>query len=120
MDLGLAEATTVQQLMLCRDSVSRAEGIIPAPEANHAVAVAISEAFAQGEGEQRTILFSLSGHGHSTCSLTSPTKPGKLENYEYPAEGNCDGAGRLAHGGLSRAIYPLPSGFASRFFHQAA
>ena len=44
---------------------ARAEGIIPAPEAAHAVATAIAEANAAKEaGESRTILFNLCGHGH--------------------------------------------------------
>ena len=89
MDLGLAEATTVQQLDAFAAGIqfARAEGIIPAPEANHAVAVAISEALrAKEEGEQRTILFSLSGHGHFDMQSYIAYQAGKLENYEYPAE----------------------------------
>jgi len=44
---------------------ARAEGIIPAPEANHAVAGAIQEALkCKEEGTERTILFNLCGHGH--------------------------------------------------------
>lgn len=44
---------------------AKAEGIIPAPEATHAVATAIAEANAAKEaGESKTILFNLCGHGH--------------------------------------------------------
>src|SRR6201988_4697361 len=67
IDLGLAEAITVQQLDAFAPGVhfARAEGIVPAPEANHAVAGAIAEALAaKEEGKERTILFNLSGHGH--------------------------------------------------------
>src|SRR5574344_1768128 len=43
---------------------ARAEGIIPAPESTHAIAVAIQEALKCKEtGEEKTILFNLSGHG---------------------------------------------------------
>jgi tryptophan synthase beta chain len=89
LDLGLAEATTVQQLDAFAAGIqfARAEGIIPAPEANHAVAVAIAEALsAKQEGKERTILFSLSGHGHFDMQSYIAYQAGKLENYEYPAE----------------------------------
>ncbi|MBR7102116.1 MAG: TrpB-like pyridoxal-phosphate dependent enzyme, partial [Tidjanibacter sp.] len=40
------------------------EGIVPAPESAHAIAVAVREALqAKEEGVQKTILFNLSGHG---------------------------------------------------------
>jgi len=43
---------------------AKAEGIIPAPESSHAIAVAINEALKCKEtGEKKTILFNLSGHG---------------------------------------------------------
>ncbi|MDD6356977.1 MAG: TrpB-like pyridoxal phosphate-dependent enzyme, partial [Bacteroidales bacterium] len=43
---------------------AQSEGIIPAPESSHAIAVAIREAKkAKEEGKQKTILFNLSGHG---------------------------------------------------------
>jgi tryptophan synthase beta chain len=89
LDLGLAEAITVQQLDAFAAGIqfARAEGIIPAPEANHAVAGAIGEALeAKAEGKPRTILFSLSGHGHFDMQSYIAYQAGKLENYEYPAE----------------------------------
>src|SRR6266849_2951334 len=67
LDLRLIEASAVQQLDAFAAGIqfARAEGIIPAPEANHAVAGAICEALrAKEEGKQRTILFNLCGHGH--------------------------------------------------------
>ena len=69
---------------------AKAEGIIPAPEANHAVRGAIHEAEKCREsGEAKTILFNLCGHGHfdmqaytdylaassRTWSTTSPRSP---------------------------------------------
>jgi tryptophan synthase beta chain len=89
IDLGLAEATTVQQLDAFAAGIqfARAEGIIPAPEANHAVAAAIREALvAKEEGKERTILFVLSGHGHFDMQSYIDYQAGKLENYDYPAE----------------------------------
>jgi tryptophan synthase beta chain len=89
LDLGLAEATTVQQLDAFAAGIqfARSEGIIPAPEANHAVAAAITEALrAKEEGNERTILFNLSGHGHFDMQSYIAYQAGKLENYEYPAE----------------------------------
>jgi len=89
IDLGLAEATTVQQLDAFAAGIrfARAEGIIPAPESNHAVAVAIDQALeAKAEGKQRTILFNLSGHGHFDMQSYIDYHAGKLVNYEYPAE----------------------------------
>src|SRR5271166_2654418 len=89
MDLGLIEATSVQQLDAFAAGVrfARAEGIIPAPEANHAVAGAIREALeAKAEGKARTILFNLSGHGHFDMQSYIAYQAGKLQNYDYPAE----------------------------------
>ena len=66
---------------------ARAEGIIPAPEANHAVAGAIREALrAKEEGVGRTILFNLCGHGHFDMQAYIDYQAGKLRNFEYPEE----------------------------------
>ena len=89
LDLGLAEAVTVQQLDAFAAGIqfARSEGIMPAPESNHAVAAAITEALqAKEEGKQKTILFNLSGHGHFDMASYIAYQAGKLENYEYPAE----------------------------------
>ena len=89
LDLGLIEATAVQQLDAFAAGVqfARAEGIIPAPEANHAVSGAIREALrAKEEGVRRTILFNLCGHGHFDMQAYIDYHAGKLQNYDYPAE----------------------------------
>jgi len=89
LDLGLIEATAVQQLDAFAAGVqfARAEGIIPAPEANHAVAGAIREALrAKEEGVSRTILFNLCGHGHFDMQAYIAYQAGKLQNYDYPEE----------------------------------
>jgi tryptophan synthase beta chain len=66
---------------------ARAEGILPAPESNHAVAGAVREAMrCKEEGESRAILFNLSGHGHFDVQAYLDYQAGKLQDYEYPAE----------------------------------
>jgi tryptophan synthase beta chain len=89
LDLGLIEAATVQQLDAFAAGIqfARAEGIVPAPESNHAIAHAIKEALdAKESGQAKTILFNLSGHGHFDMQSYIDYQAGKLENYEYPAE----------------------------------
>ena len=89
MDLGLIEAATVQQLDAFAAGIqfARAEGIVPAPESNHAIAHAIREALvAKEEGKEKTILFGLSGHGHFDMQSYIDYQAGKLENYDYPEE----------------------------------
>jgi tryptophan synthase beta chain len=65
-DLGFLEARAYRQTE-CFDAAlqfARAEGIIPAPESSHAIRAAIDEAIeAREAGEERVILFNLSGHG---------------------------------------------------------
>jgi len=88
-DLGLIEATSVQQLDAFAAGIqfARAEGIVPAPESNHAIAGAIYEALeAKREGKPRTILFNLSGHGHFDMQSYINYQAGLLENFDYPAE----------------------------------
>lgn len=89
VDEGLAEAATVAQLESFAAGVqfARAEGIVPAPEANHAVAGAIREALrCKEEGVSRSILVNISGHGHFDMQAYLDYMGGKLQNYEYPAE----------------------------------
>jgi tryptophan synthase beta chain len=89
MDMGLIEASSVQQLDAFAAGIqfARAEGIIPAPEANHAIAGAIYEALvAKEEGTSPTILFVLSGHGHFDMQSYIDYQAGKLQNYDYPED----------------------------------
>ena len=65
-DEGVIEARAVPQIATFQAAVqfARAEGILPAPEAAHAVRGAIDEALACKEtNEDKAILFGLSGHG---------------------------------------------------------
>ncbi|MFL5802974.1 MAG: TrpB-like pyridoxal phosphate-dependent enzyme [Roseiflexaceae bacterium] len=89
LNLGLIEATAVQQLDAFANGLqfARTEGILPAPEANHAVAGVITEALRCKEaGESKTILFNLCGHGHFDMTAYIDYMAGKLENFAYPAE----------------------------------
>ncbi|MEM6319678.1 MAG: TrpB-like pyridoxal phosphate-dependent enzyme [Bacteroidota bacterium] len=62
---------------------ARAEGIIPAPEANHGIATAIAEAEqAKLEGKSKTILFNMCGHGHFDMRAYEAYFGGKLVKHE--------------------------------------
>jgi len=62
----------------------RAEGILPAPEANHAVLGAIEEALrCKREGVSRAILFNLCGHGHFDMQAYIDYFAGKLTDQQY-------------------------------------
>ncbi|NBC83220.1 MAG: TrpB-like pyridoxal phosphate-dependent enzyme [Bacteroidetes bacterium] len=85
----LIEAQSVKQLETFEAGVlfSRTEGIIPAPETCHAIAVAIREAQkAKEEGKEKTILFNLSGHGMIDLAAYDHYFSGKLENHEVTDE----------------------------------
>ena len=83
------EAVAVPQIGTFEAGVqfARAEGIIPAPESCHAIRAAIDEALrCKATGEEKTILFCLTGHGHFDMASYDKFFSGKLEDYEYPAE----------------------------------
>jgi len=85
--LGLIEARAVFQIPTFDAGLQfiRTEGIIPAPESCHAIRVAIDEALRCKEsGEQKTILFNLSGHGHFDMASYEMYLSGKLQDYEFP------------------------------------
>ena len=85
-DLGLIEARAYQQTAVFEAGVffARNEGIVPAPEANHAVKGAIDEAVrCREEGKSRAILFNLCGHGHFDMQAYTDYFSGKLVDQEY-------------------------------------
>jgi tryptophan synthase beta chain len=87
LDQGVIEATSTHQLETFEAGVAfaRAEGILPAPEANHAIAGALREARrCKEEGVKRTILFNLCGHGHFDLQAYMDYFDGKLKDYAYP------------------------------------
>lgn len=66
---------------------ARTEGIIAAPETNHAIAAVIDEAKkAKEEGKAKTILFNLSGHGLLDLTGYDAYLDGKLKDYSLPEE----------------------------------
>ncbi len=85
-DLGLIEARAYKQIEVFEAGVqfARAEGIVPAPEANHAVKGAIDEALkCKRDGKSRTILFNLCGHGHFDMQAYTDYFAGKLTDGSY-------------------------------------
>jgi tryptophan synthase beta chain len=86
-ELGLIESEALHQTETFERAVqfARAEGIIPGPEPTHAVASAMMEAEKAKEvGEERVILFNLSGHGHFDMAAYSAYLAGELVDYEHP------------------------------------
>ena len=85
-ELGLIEARAYHQIKCFEAGVqfARAEGILPAPEANHAVRGAIDEALrCKEEGVSRAILFNLCGHGHFDMQAYIDYFAGKLTDQDY-------------------------------------
>ncbi len=86
---GIAEPKAVTQLKAYEAGVifARTEGIIPAPETNHALAYVIDEARkAKEEGKEKVILFNLSGHGLIDLNAYDKYFAGKLENFVLTEE----------------------------------
>ncbi|MFO7951732.1 MAG: TrpB-like pyridoxal phosphate-dependent enzyme [Bacillota bacterium] len=66
---------------------ARTEGILPAPETAHAIKGAIDVALECKEaGEEKTILFNLSGHGHFDLTAYEDYLAGKIKDVDYPQE----------------------------------
>lgn len=81
---GYIEAVDIKQLDSFNAGVlfARTEGIVPAPESNHAIAAAINEALkAKEEGKKKVILFNLSGHGFVDMSAYDQFLAGDLTNH---------------------------------------
>jgi tryptophan synthase beta chain len=86
LNLGLIEARAYHQNPCFEAGVmfARTEGIVPAPESNHAVRAAIDEALkAREEGTSPTILFNLSGHGNFDMQAYTDYLAGKLVDQDY-------------------------------------
>ncbi len=80
---GIIEAKAVKQIPTFEAGVlfARTEGIVPAPESNHAIRVAIDEALkAKESGEEKVIVFNLSGHGYFDLSAYDDFLYGRLRN----------------------------------------
>jgi tryptophan synthase beta chain len=83
---GLIEARAFGQNEVFAAAVrfARTEGIIPGPEPAHAIRAVIEEAEAAADsGEERVILFGLSGHGHFDLAAYEAFLAGRLEDLEF-------------------------------------
>ncbi len=81
---GLMEATSVEQTAVfeAAEKFARVEGILPAPESSHAIRVAIDEALKCKEtGEEKTILFGLTGTGYFDMVAYEKYNDGVMTDY---------------------------------------
>jgi tryptophan synthase beta chain len=81
---GLVDAYAYQQVEVFDSAAlfAKTEGIIPAPESAHAIKGAVDAAIeARESGEEKTILFNLSGHGHFDMSAYDAYFAGNLTDY---------------------------------------
>jgi tryptophan synthase beta chain len=78
------EATTVEQTAVFQAATefAKVEGILPAPESSHAIRVAIDEALKCKEtGEEKTIVFGLTGAGYFDMFAYQRFNDGKMSDY---------------------------------------
>jgi tryptophan synthase beta chain len=83
---GFVEAKAYTQNSIFEAAIlfARTQGIVPAPEPAHAIRGAIDEAVAAREaGEERVILFGLSGHGHFDMQAYDDYRNGRLPEVEF-------------------------------------
>ena len=81
---GLMEAVSVKQteVFAAAEYFARVEGILPAPESSHAIRVAIDEAVRCREsGEEKTIVFGLTGTGYFDMMAYEKYHDGKMSDY---------------------------------------
>lgn len=83
-DDGLLEATSVEQTAVfeAAELFARVEGTLPAPESSHAIRAAIDEALKCKEtGEEKTILFGLTGTGYFDMMAYQKYNDGQMTDY---------------------------------------
>ena len=81
---GLLEARSVEQTSVFKaaEQFARVEGILPAPESSHAIRAAIDEALKCKEtGEEKTILFGLTGPGYFDMVGYEKFHNGEMSDY---------------------------------------
>jgi tryptophan synthase beta chain len=86
---GLIEARAYPQLETFAAGITfaRTEGLIPAPETNHAISCVLEEAKkAKEEGKEKVIIMNWSGHGIIDLAAYDAYLSGKLEDYVLPNE----------------------------------
>jgi tryptophan synthase beta chain len=110
IDEGILEAKAVNQLAAFEAGVlfAKTEGVIPAPETNHALATVVDEAKkAKQEGKEKVILFNYSGHGLIDLGSYDKYFAGELQDYEMSEEDKAQYTAILDN-------YPKPQQFKSR------
>ena len=88
-ELGLIEAVakTQRECFAAGVQFARTEGIVPAPEPTHALAVAVEEALRCKEtGEPKVILVGLSGHGHVDLAAYDAYLAGGMVDHEFSTD----------------------------------
>ena len=83
-DDGYMEAVSVKQTEVfeAAEQFARVEGILPAPESSHAIKAAIDEALKCKEtGEEKTIVFGLTGTGYFDMVAYEKFHDGKMDDY---------------------------------------
>jgi tryptophan synthase beta chain len=83
-DDGIMEAVSVNQteVFAAAETFARVEGILPAPESSHAIKIAIDEAMRCKEtGEEKTIVFGLTGTGYFDMYAYEKFHDGKMQDY---------------------------------------
>jgi tryptophan synthase beta chain len=83
-DQGMLEAVSVPQTSVfdAAETFARVEGILPAPESSHAIKAAMDEAIRCREtGEEKTILFGLTGTGYFDLVAYEKFHNGQMDDY---------------------------------------
>jgi tryptophan synthase beta chain len=89
VDTGNMDAVAYTQNEIFEAGIlfAKTEAIIPAPESSHAIKATIDKALECKEsGDEKVILFNLSGHGYFDMSAYDNYLSGKLVDYAYPEE----------------------------------
>ena len=89
LEHGLVEARAYAQVPVFEAAVlfARSEGILPAPEAAHAIKAAVDLGReCRAAGQAKTILFNLSGHGHFDLTAYDDYLAGRLVDYKHPQD----------------------------------
>jgi tryptophan synthase beta chain len=93
-ELGFLEARAYAQNPCFEAAIrfARTEGIVPAPESSHAIRAAIDLAEdARRDGEERVILFNLSGHGYFDMAAYDAYLAGELADVAFEPEREAEG-----------------------------
>src|SRR5829696_1996671 len=95
---GIVEARAYAQNPTFEAGVlfARTEGIVPAPEVNHAIKATVDLALeAKEAGEEKTILFNLCGHGHFDLAAYEAYLAGNLVDLEYSEDAIDDAVAQI-------------------------